>query len=163
MCGLQLSWYTTRVKSRFRLSFHNLSARATEPPCRKTQCPWPHLRTTGILQQQQRERRQKKLEAAVTIDAARHAVLLAIHHAAVARREPAVIEGAHGADFAVDLSFAPLKTKCLAARELTLTKSGSDAMLLVDLTLCDVIKAVGHLRLADGRAAEKYSRCDCDC
>jgi hypothetical protein len=124
------------------------------------------LRTTGIIQQQRKEPRQRsygKLEAAIAIDATRHAILLAIDHAAIVWREPAVIEGAHGADLVVNGTLATLEAECLAARELTLADTGRDAVLLVDLTLCHVVIAVGHLGLRKSRSAEKYSRCDCDC
>lgn len=103
------------------------------------------------------------LEAAVAVDAARHPILLVIKHAAIARRKAAVIEGAHGADFVMDCSFTTIEAECLAASELTGANTGDDAVLLVDLALCDVVIAVGHLRLRQSRSAKKYSRCDCDC
>jgi hypothetical protein len=90
---------------------------------------------------------RKPLEAAIAIDAARHPVLLVIKHPAIARREPAMIEGAQGADLVMNCAFATLKAECLAARKLTLTNTGGDAVLLVGLTLCNVVIAVGHLRL----------------
>jgi hypothetical protein len=106
---------------------------------------------------------QQGLEAAVAIDAARRAVLLPVDHPAIVRSEAAMIGGAHGANLMMNGALATLDAECLAASELTGANTGGDAVLLVDLTLCDVIIAVGHLRLRQSRSAEKYSRCDCDC
>jgi hypothetical protein len=107
-----------------------------------------------LFQQRRREPGKFELEPAVAIDAARHAILLAIDHPAVTTCEPAVIEGAHGANLAVNARFTAFKPESLAARELTLADTCRDAVLLVDLALCNVVKAVRRLRLADGRSTK---------
>ncbi len=101
------------------------------------------------------KRERSELEVPVAVDAARHAVLLAIEHTAVAGREAATIEGAHGSHFAMNAGFAALEAECLAAGELPVSDTGCDAMLLVKLTLGNVVVAGRHLRLHKSRSAKK--------
>ncbi len=116
---------------------------------------------TGICSRGERERTGEKLEAAITIDAARRAVLLVVEHAAIARREAAMIEGAHGADLVMDAGFAAFEPEGLTAGDLAIANACGDSVLLVHLALGNVVVAGRHLRLRKSRSTEKCcSKCN---
>ena len=69
------------------------------------------------------------------IDAARGNIHAVIQNATIARREPAVVAGTHGAHLAMHAALLPFKASPLMEVELTFAKAVGNASLLVELAL----------------------------